>query len=233
MPGNHFSPIDDHMKVLAAHFRVHRHALRFSLAPEESLMKRTLSPLLMCLLVATAAFAHEGPHDAADHDRMFADSMSKHHEDGIKMARMAVDKAESAELRSMAQKMIDDQSREITEMQSLRGDGPRTTMEEMQKMPGMMPESQMQRDMARLEAAQGREFDLAFTEIIAKHHQSAITMARDHRPKLKNAGLKEIASNIIEKQTEERKRLLAMHAAMEDGQPMTSSSSDRQRMAKD
>ena len=195
-------------------------------------MKRSIAPLLMCLFVATAAFAHQGPHDAADHDRMFADSMSKHHEDGIKMARLAVDKAENAELRSMAQKMIDDQSREITETQSLRGDGPRTTMEEMQKMPGMMPESQMQRDMARLETAQGHEFDLAFTEIMAKHHQNAITMAKDHRPKLKNAGLKEIASNIIEKQTRERQKLLAMHESMEGG-PMTSSSSDRQRMAKD
>ena len=195
-------------------------------------MKRSIAPLLMCLFVAMSAFAHEGPHDAADHDRMFADSMSMHHEDGIKMARLAIDKAESAELRSMAQKMIDDQSREITGMQSLRGDGPRTTMEEMQKMPGMMPESQMQRDMARLEAAQGHEFDLAFTEIMPKHHQSAITMARDHRPKLKNAALKEIASNIIETQTRERQELLAMHESMEAG-PMTSSSSDRQRMAKD
>lgn len=197
-------------------------------------MKRYLSPFLMCLLVATAAFAHEGPHDAANHDRMFADAMSKHHEDGIKMARMAVDKAERAELRSMAQKMIDDQSREISEMQSLRGNGPMTTMEEMRKMPGMMPESQMQRDMARLEAAQGHQFDLAFTEIMPKHHESAVTMARDHRPKMKNAGLKAIASNIIEKQTEERNRLLAMHESLEDGQvSMTSSSSDRQRMAKD
>ena len=195
-------------------------------------MKRSIAPLLMCLFVAMAAFAHEEPHDAADHDRMFADSMSKHHEDGIQMARMAVDKAQNAELRAMAQKMIDDQSRESTEMQSLRGDAPRTTMEEMQKMPGMMPEPQTQRDMARLEAAQGHEFDLAFTEIMAKHHQSAITMAKDHRPKLKNAALKEIASNIIEKQTRERQQLLAMHESMDDGS-MTSSSSDRQRMAKD
>lgn len=197
-------------------------------------MKRFFAPLLMCLFVVTAAFAHGGPHGTADHDRMFADAMSQHHEDGIKMARMAVDKAESAELRSMAQKMIDDQSREITEMQSLRGDGPRMTMEEMQKMPGMIPESEMQRDMARLEAAQGHEFDLAFTEIMARHHQSAVAMAKDHRPKLKNARLKEIASNIIEMQTEERKKFLAMHESMEHGhERMTSSSSERQRMTKD
>lgn len=107
-------------------------------------------------------------------------------------------------------------------------------MEEMQKMSGMMPESQMRRDMARLEAAQGQEFDLAFTEILPKHHQSAVAMARDHRPKMQNAGLKETASNIIAKQTEERKRLLAMHEAMEDENAcMTWSSSGRQRRAKD
>ena len=197
-------------------------------------MKRFFAPLLMCLFVVTAAFAHDGPHGTADHDRMFADAMSQHHEDGIKMARMAVDKAESAELRSMAQKMIDDQSREITEMRSLRGDGPLTTMEEMQKMPGMIPESEMQRDMARLETAQGHEFDLAFTEIMAKHHKSAVTMAKDHRPKLKNAALKDIAGNIIDNQTEERKKFLAMHESMEHGhEGMTSSSSERQRMTKD
>ncbi len=191
-------------------------------------MKRYLAPLLMCLF-ATAAFAQPN-----EHDRMFADAMSMHHEDGIKMARLALEKAQNAELRSMAQKMIDDQSREISEMQSLRGDGPRTTMEEMQKMPGMMPQSEMQRDMARLEAAQGHEFDLAFTEIMPKHHQSAVTMARDHRPKMQNAGLKEIASNVIQKQTAERQRLLAMHESIGDGHAsMTSSASGRQRMAKD
>ncbi len=69
----------------------------------------------------------------------------------------------------------------------------------------------MQRDMARLEAAQGQEFDLAFTESMPKHHSSAITMAKDEIRKGTNAGLKEIANNIVEKQTEERKKLLAMH----------------------
>lgn len=196
-------------------------------------MKRSLCQALMCLLVATAALAQEGRHDTAMQDRMFADAMSKHHEDGIKMGRMALDKAQSAELRAMAQKMIDDQSREITQMQSLRGDGPRTTMDEMKKMPGMMPESQKQRDMARLEAAQGKEFDRAFTEIVAKHHASAITMARDELRNGSNAGLKEIANNIVEKQSEERTRLLAMHQSMEPDDAMTSASSGRQRMTKD
>lgn len=129
--------------------------------------------------------------------------------------------------------MIDDQTRESGELQSLRGDGPQSTMEEMQKIAGMMPESQMQREMGRLEAAQGREFDLAFTEIVAKHQQSAIAMSKDEVQK-GNTALKDIARNIIEKQTAERKQLLSMHEGMEGGhEPITSSSADRQRMAKD
>lgn len=195
-------------------------------------MKRVTATLFGCLLlVAPAAVAHPESEHSTNHDRMFADAMSKHHQDGIPMAQMAVDKAENAELRAMAHKMIDDQRKEMDQMQALRGDGPMTTMAEMQRMPGMMPESQMQRNMARLEAAQGRDFDLAFTEIIAQHHQSAITMAKDHLRKGTNAGLKEIAQNIVTKQTKERQQLLSMHREMEAGGPMTSGS--RERMAKD
>lgn len=67
-----------------------------------------------------------------------------------------------------------------------------------------------------------------------KHHSSAITMAKDEIRKGTNAGLKEIANNIVEKQTEERKKLLAMHESRQhDHAAMTSSSPERQRMAKD
>lgn len=67
-------------------------------------MKRHILPLIACLFVATAALAHGGAHGNANHDRVFADAMTKHHQDGIKMARLAVDKAENAELRSMARR---------------------------------------------------------------------------------------------------------------------------------
>lgn len=191
-------------------------------------MKRTAAVAFASVLLATAAFAQTNV------DRMFADTMTKHHEDGIKMAQMAVDKAESAELRSMAQKMIDDQRREIDQLQSLRGEGPMTPMAEMMKMPGMMPESQMQRDMARLESATGHDFDLAFTEVMPKHHQGAITMSNHELQNGSNAGLKELARTIADKQARERQQLMAMHEDIHAAHAtMTSSSSERQRMAKD
>jgi uncharacterized protein (DUF305 family) len=180
------------------------------------------------VVVATAAAAQTN-----DHDRMFADSMTRHHQDGIRMAQMAVDKTHSAELRSMAQRMIEDQRREIGQMQSLRGDGPMTPMSEMMQMPGMMPESEMQRDMARLESATGHAFDMAFTEIMPKHHDGAIEMAKHELQRGSNAGLKEIARQIADKQSRERQQLLAMHENMSDDMTMTSSSPGRRRMSKD
>lgn len=202
-------------------------------------MRLKHSSALLLGLVFTAAtagaqtMAHEG-HRTMDHDVMFADGMTKHHRDGIKMARMAVEKAESAELRAMAQKMIDHQQREIDEMQRLRGNAPMTPMAEMTKMPGMMPESTMRRDMVRLQAATGQAFDVAFTEIMPRHHEGAIEMSKHELANGDDAGLREIARQIADQQSRERERLIAMHHDLSGGEPeaMTSSSAGRRRMTK-
>lgn len=153
----------------------------------------------------------------SEQDRKFADAMIMHHQDGIKMAQMAIEKALNAELRSMARKMIDDQQSEIQRMQSLRGAGPQTPMEEIHQMPGMMPMSEMQKDMEMLQSARGREFDATFAKTMAKHHEGAIRMANDEVQNGSLAGMKEIAQGLATKQTEERERLMAMHEGMEDG----------------
>ncbi|HEY0591974.1 MAG TPA: DUF305 domain-containing protein [Thermoanaerobaculia bacterium] len=170
-------------------------------------MKTMLSAVGATLLVASAAVAQ------SHHDKRFADAMTKHHRDGIKMAQMAVDKAASEELRAMAQKMIDDQQKDIDRMQAARGEGGEVTMEMMMSMPGMMPESEMARDMARLESASGTAFDAAFTEIMARHHEGAVTMAEHEIESGSSEPMIAIAREIVAKQTEERKQLLAMHEA--------------------
>lgn len=212
-------------------------------------MKHIAAGISTVLLISGAAFAQTDPHaghnlqttqttqattsTVTTHDRMFADTMTMHHRDGIKMARMAVEKAQSAELRAMAQKMIADQERQIGQMQSLRGSGPMTTMAEMQRMPGMMPESEMQRDMARLEAATGMAFDLAFTEVMPKHHQGAVVMSQDEIRNGSNDGLQAIAREIADMQSRERQQMLAMHDNMSDDRSMVSASGERRRMTKD
>lgn len=170
-------------------------------------MKRlTVSILGLCTAAVLFAQTTERPDD-----RMFADAMSMHHEEGIRMAQMAVDKASSEELRTMAKAMIDDQRREIGEMQSLRGEGAMTPISDLQSMPGM---SDMQGEMATLESLSGPAFDVTFAETMAKHHHGGITMARTTLPNLQNAGLREIARGIVSKQTRERQQLLAMRSAM-------------------
>jgi uncharacterized protein (DUF305 family) len=198
-------------------------------------MKRFLAPILALMVAATVSAQMAHQHSATmNHDAMFVDAMTMHHEDGIGMAQMAVDKAESAELRAMAQKMIEDQRRDIERMQALRPEGPKTAMEEIHKMPGMMPMSEMEEDRARLDATTRHEFDVAFTEIMPKHHAGAITMARHEMEKGSIQGLKDIAREIVEKQSREREQLLAMHQQLHGGtKAMASSSTGRRRMAKD
>jgi len=192
-----------------------------------------LGLLFMAVTAGAQTTAHQG-HHTMDHDVMFADGMTKHHRDGIRMAQMAVDKAQNAELRSMAQKMIDDQTRQIGEMQRLRGDAPTTPMDQMMKMPGMRPESKMKQDMARLEAATGQAFDLAFTEIMPRHHEGAIKMSKHELANGDDSGLRAIAQEIADTQVREREQFVAMHRDL-DGQTqaMTSSSTERRRMTKD
>lgn len=202
-------------------------------------MKRILTPIFMLLLALPVMARTEGHDHAAmmsgmNHDRMFADGMTKHHQDGIEMARMAVDKAQNAELRAMAQTMIDDQSREIDQMQALRPEGPKMSMAMMMDMPGMMSESQMKRDMERLRAATGANFDLAFTEIMSKHHDGAIMMSRHEIERGSIEGLKDIARGIAEKQTREREQLLALHEDMhEDATRVAGAREVRRTMTKD
>ena len=205
-------------------------------------LKRSGALILGLLFIASGAVAqtttghdaHHAMNHAMDHDAMFADGMTMHHRDGVRMAKMAVEKAESAELRAMAQKMIDDQTREIDELQRLRGDAPQMSMTDMMKMPGMMSESQMKQDMIQLEAATGRAFDMAFSEIMAKHHEGGIMMSKHELEKGDHAGLRTIAQQIIDKQSRERDQLMAMHRDLSNGntETTTSSGTERRRMTK-
>lgn len=214
-------------------------------------MRRRSVAIAFCLFVATAAFG-QATHDHATtapaparaaagnhHDMMFADMMVMHHQEGIEMARLAVSKADDADVRAMAQKMIDDQTGEIDQLRALRPAGPQHSMEEMHSM--MMPgtshaemHAQMEKEKARLGAATGHEFDLAFTEIMAKHHQGAIMMSEHELKQGESAGLKDLARQIAAKQRTERQQLLTMNDRIEETHTsMTSAAESRRRMTKD
>lgn len=116
--------------------------------------------------------------------------------DGIMMFQMAEEKAEDPDIRKMAEKMTQDQKKEIPELQALRNevkpDAPKAIN---MKMPGMMP-----MDMSKLEETSGSEFDKKFLSMTVEHHKGAIKMADAALKKSQNVDVKSKAQMIYDKQ---------------------------------
>lgn len=151
---------------------------------------------IICFLVAGTAFARN------EHDDEFVDAMIMHHRHGIEMAQMAARKAQHEELRSMAQKMIDDQQREIRELESMRDSGEAPMRPELADMPGMVG-----MDMSWLEEKSGNDFDVAFLTAMIEHHWGAIRMSRDEVSRGSDPAVRRMARAIAEKQQRERQTM--------------------------
>jgi uncharacterized protein (DUF305 family) len=177
-------------------------------------MRRILLALAAALLLAAC---NQGggdqeqdtvPAEAApsDADVTFTQNMIPHHQQAIEMAKLVDSHTDRPELGKLADSIVSSQSQEITQMQDwLRSWGKPSTPPECHgglgdtEMPGMMSEA----DMRRLMESTGTEFDLAFVEMMAAHHQGAIDMANTE---LKDGSLPEVtrlAEQIIDTQQDE------------------------------
>jgi uncharacterized protein (DUF305 family) len=172
-------------------------------------MRRILLALAAAVLLAAcnqgrqdqgSAPATPAPNDA---DVTFAQNMIPHHQQAIDMAKLVDTHTERPELRQLANSIVTSQGQEITELQGwLRTWGKPATPSEGHggmEMPGTMSEA----DMSRLIDLQDAEFDLAFVEMMAAHHQGAIDMANTE---LKDGSLpevKQLAQQIIDDQQKE------------------------------
>ena len=178
-------------------------------------MRRILLALAAAFLLAACNQGGGGeqeqgtaPAEAApsDADVSFTQNMIPHHQQAIEMAKLVDSHTDRPELRKLAGSIVSSQGQEITQMQGwLRSwSKPETPAEGHgghgdTEMPGMMSEA----DMRRLMEATGTEFDLAFVEMMAAHHQGAIDMANTE---LKDGSLPEVtrlAQQIIDTQQNE------------------------------
>jgi uncharacterized protein (DUF305 family) len=175
-------------------------------------MRRILLALAAAFLLAACNQGGEeqgtAPAEAApnDADVTFTQNMIPHHQQAIEMANLVDSHTDRLELRKLADSMVSSQSQEITQMQGwLRSWGKPATPSEGHgghgdtEMPGMMSEA----DMSHLMEATGTDFDLAFVEMMAAHHQGAIDMANTE---LKDGSLPEVtrlAEQIIDTQQDE------------------------------
>jgi uncharacterized protein (DUF305 family) len=162
-------------------------------------MKKIIALALALITLCTLpAYARDAK---APYDVQFLDTMAEHHRGGIKMMQLAVDKAQSADVKQMAQKGIDDQTKEINDLKSMRNsDAPEAIN---MNLPGMMPKEKMEKEMAKLEAATGSDFDKHFLQSMIKHHSGAVKMSDDAMAKAKNADVKAKAKEMHDKQKTE------------------------------
>ena len=147
-----------------------------------------------------------------DADVKFAQEMIAHHRGAIAMAKLAGTRAANADVKALAVKIEAAQDPEIATMSAWlkswgkevpaadSGMGGAAGMDHGNSaMPGMMTDQEM----AGLEKSMGADFDTMFLQMMTKHHEGAITMAKEQQSKGQNADAKALAAKIVADQTAE------------------------------
>lgn len=126
----------------------------------------------------------------------FMQDMIDHHAMAVMMGEMCVEKAVHEELRQLCQEIIAAQSAEIQQMQGW-----------LQEWYGISYAPQMKpsamRQMEKLAALSGAEFEIAFTEMMIKHHAKAVKEGEQCVERVFHEALRELCENIIATQTAE------------------------------
>lgn len=158
--------------------------------------------------------------DKQAYDLQFIDTMIVHHQGAIKMAQMVLGKTQRPQLRAFAQKVIDDQSKEIDQLRGWReqwysGKPPAINM----SMPGMMNEGMKimngahMKDMDEMEPA---HLDNHFLNMMIPHHQGAIDMAKEAEKNAEHSEIKDLAKRIVTAQSAEIKQMQDWKATLKE-----------------
>lgn len=147
-----------------------------------------------------------------DADVKFSQEMIVHHRGAIAMAKLAGTRAANADVKALAVKIEAAQDPEIATMSTwLKSWGAEVPAVDSgmsgaggmdhgsSAMPGMMTDQEM----AGLEKSMGADFDKMFLQMMTKHHEGAITMAKEQQSKGQNPDAKALAAKIVADQTAE------------------------------
>ncbi|GAA3243646.1 DUF305 domain-containing protein [Streptomyces sp. XM83C] len=142
-------------------------------------------------------------------DVRYAQMMIEHHEQALRMTRLAPERAGSEAVRRLAERISAAQRPEIDAMRSwLKSNGKSATAgpHDLHSMPGMATEAQL----ARLGAAKGAAFDALFLSLMITHHSGAIDMAAEVKAQGNSIAVEEMADDVIAQQTAEITRMRQM-----------------------
>lgn len=138
-------------------------------------------------------------------DNDFAAMMKAHHLGAIEMAQEEVAAGKDAQVKQMAQKMIDDQQKEVAELNTFltghaaHGGGDAFFKEAMNSMNNM-----------KMDGDHSGSIDKQFVQMMIPHHQSAIDMSNAYlKAGAHEAKLKSLANSIIASQQKEIQDLKA------------------------
>ncbi|MGR4853964.1 DUF305 domain-containing protein [Streptomyces sp. LARHCF252] len=156
---------------------------------------------------SASASASQGQHNAAD--TAFAQGMIPHHRQAVEMADLAPSRAQSAEVKELAEQIKKAQDPEIKTLS-----GWLTSWGEKVPAEGAMDHSahgtggmMTAEEMDKLEKASGKAFDAAFMEMMIKHHEGAVAMAKTEKTEGAFPDAKKMADAIITSQTAEIQKM--------------------------
>ncbi|MFH9470831.1 DUF305 domain-containing protein [Streptomyces clavifer] len=154
-----------------------------------------------------SASAAQGQHNAAD--VAFAQGMIPHHRQAVEMADLAPTRAESADVKKLADEIKKAQDPEIKTLSGwLTSWGEQVPAEgamdhSMHGGGGMMTAEEMD----KLKNSSGKAFDTAFMEMMIKHHEGAVAMSKTEKTDGSFPDAKTMADAIITSQTAEITRM--------------------------
>ncbi|MFJ8050551.1 DUF305 domain-containing protein [Streptomyces luteogriseus] len=149
---------------------------------------------------------NDSPNSA---DVSYVRMMIEHHAQALEMTELTPGRAESKDVKRIAERIAAGQKPEIEAMKGwLKSYGKPLKAErhEHATMPGMATEAQLK----KLRAADGKAFDHLFLALMTTHHQGAITMATDVKGQGNNIRVEEMADEVIAQQTSEITRMRSM-----------------------
>ncbi|WP_432194396.1 DUF305 domain-containing protein [Streptomyces sp. bgisy027] len=157
---------------------------------------------------SSSSTASADAHNAQD--VTFAQGMIPHHQQALQMAEMAADRASSAEVKDLAERIRKAQDPEIKTMSGwLRAWGEDVPSAAPgtghaghsggSGMAGMMDA----KDMDELMKASGKAFDTLFLTLMVEHHEGAVKMAETEKGEGRHGPSTELADAVVTAQTAE------------------------------
>jgi uncharacterized protein (DUF305 family) len=160
-------------------------------------------------------------------DAGFSRDMARHHEQGVEMANLALDRSDDPAVRGLAFDISATQTNQTGRMQGWlslwglqpTGGHPMAWMGEgghaghAMGLNGLMPGMATEEELANLRGLSGTAFDVEFLRLMLRHHQGGTEMSEYAAEHAANAAVRDLADAIVTSQSAESDLITSMLSA--------------------